>query len=209
MPVLDWTRTDLEYVRQTAPKRCVSTRSNLQHLNCHPEASRRRSGLHRRRNCSGRVRFATMSDEDKARLTRNIIAVCRARKKVIPSTSSVSTWSVQRYRQSQTARKLCCLPESHIPVAEEVGVRMAVHPDDPPPRSSACRALFPPLKICSGWLYRKQHGERFHHVHRFLRRACDNDLVDMIKQFGPRIYFTHRAPPCVKITRKPSTKRRT
>ncbi len=150
MPVLDWTRTDLESCCQTAPKRCVSTRSNLQHLTAHPEASRRRSGLHRRRNCSAAVRFATMSDEDKARLTRNTSPVCRARKKVIPSTSSVSTGAVQRYRQSQTARKLCCLPEAIIPVAEEVGVRMAVHPDDRRARSSACRALFPPLKICSG-----------------------------------------------------------
>ncbi|MCW7186262.1 mannonate dehydratase [Escherichia coli] len=27
----------------------------------------------------------------------------------------------------------------------------------------------------------------------------------MIKQFGPRIYFTHLRPPCVKITRNLST----
>ena len=26
-----------------------------------------------------------------------------------------------------------------------------------------------------------------------LRVRADNDLVDMIKQFGPRIYFTHSA----------------
>lgn len=79
-----------------------------------------------------------------------------------------------------------------IPVAEEVGVRMAVHPDDPPrpilglPRIvstvedmqwmvDTVNSMANGFTMCTG-----SYGVR-----------ADNDLVDMIKQFGPRIYFTH------------------
>lgn len=79
-----------------------------------------------------------------------------------------------------------------IPVAEEVGVRMAIHPDDPPfsvlglPRivstASDIEAIFRMadspangLCFCTG---------------SFSARA-DNDLPEMARQFGPRIHATH------------------
>src|SRR5690606_27222937 len=79
-----------------------------------------------------------------------------------------------------------------IPVAEEVGVRMCIHPDDPPfslfglPRvvstADDARALLNAvpspangLTLCAG-----SYGAR-----------CDNDLVAMAREFGERIYFVH------------------
>jgi mannonate dehydratase len=79
-----------------------------------------------------------------------------------------------------------------IPVAEEVGVRMAIHPDDPPfsvlglPRivstSSHVESIFQMadspangLCFCTG---------------SFSARA-DNDLAAMVRKFGPRIHATH------------------
>ena len=37
---------------------------------------------------------------------------------------------------------------------------------------------------------------------------ADNDLVDMIKQFGPRIYFTHLRSTLREDNPKPSMRRR-
>ncbi|NQX01969.1 mannonate dehydratase [bacterium] len=79
-----------------------------------------------------------------------------------------------------------------IPVAEEVGVRMAIHPDDPPfsvlglPRivsqASDIQAIFDMadspangLCFCTG---------------SFSARA-DNDLPEMVRKFAPRIHATH------------------
>jgi mannonate dehydratase len=79
-----------------------------------------------------------------------------------------------------------------IPVAEEVGIRMAIHPDDPPrpllglPRivSTARDAQWlldaapspaNGLTFCTG-----SYGVR-----------ADNDLVAMARQFGSHIYFAH------------------
>ncbi|MCW7186264.1 mannonate dehydratase [Escherichia coli] len=67
MSVLDWTRTDLEYVLPDGSKLCPDRSKFAAFENAHPGNVRARKRLHRRRNCSGAVRFATMSDEDKAR----------------------------------------------------------------------------------------------------------------------------------------------
>jgi len=79
-----------------------------------------------------------------------------------------------------------------VPVAQEVGVRLAIHPDDPPrpllglPRVVSTRAdaqwlldvapsVANGLTFCTGSL-----GVR-----------ADNDLVTMARHFAPRIYFAH------------------
>jgi mannonate dehydratase len=79
-----------------------------------------------------------------------------------------------------------------VPVAEEAGVRIAIHPDDPPlplfglPRvvstAADARALLIALDspangltFCAG-----SYGSR-----------ADNDLVAMIGEFAPRIHFVH------------------
>ena len=79
-----------------------------------------------------------------------------------------------------------------IPVAEEVGIRMAIHPDDPPfsvlglPRivSTACdvSAIFQMVDSLSNGLCFCTGS--------FSARA-DNDLPSMVKQFAPRIHATH------------------
>ncbi len=78
-------------------------------------------------------RFATMSDEDKARLTRNIIAG-------LPGAEEGYTLDqfrkhLELYKDIDKAKlreNFAVFLKAIIPVAEEVGVRMAVHPDDPP-----------------------------------------------------------------------------
>ena len=133
-----------------------------------------------------------MSDEDSASGPVTSLLVFRAREEGYTSTSSVNTWSCTKISTKEGKETLPSSLKAIIPVAEEVGVRMAVHlgrsaaPDPGLPRIvstiedmqwmvDTVNSMANGFTMCTG-----SYGVR-----------ADNDLVDMIKQFGPRIYFTH------------------
>ncbi|XNM61574.1 mannonate dehydratase [Escherichia coli] len=119
-----------------------------------------------------------------------MVAGLPARKKATPSTSSVTPGAVENIDKAKRRENFAVFLKAIIPVAEEVGVRMAVHPDDPP-----CPILGRPRIVSTieemQWMVDNVNSRQtVYHVHRFLRRACYNDLVDTTKQFGPR-YLLH------------------
>ena len=79
-----------------------------------------------------------------------------------------------------------------VPVAEELGVRIAIHPDDPPwslfglPRvvstAEDVRHIFNAVNVSA-------NGLTFC-VGSFGARE-DNDLLAMVREFAPRIHFAH------------------
>ena len=82
--------------------------------------------------------------------------------------------------------------ERVVPVAEQAGVRMAIHPDDPPwpifglPRI-ICRAR--DLERLTQLVDRPANGVTF--CTGSLGALAENDLPAMVRQLGPRIHFAH------------------
>lgn len=194
MPVLDWTRTDLAYelpdgsralrfdhIAFAAFELCILKRPGA--FNEYSEREQQQA----------RDYYAAMTPEQVETLTRNIIAGLPGAEEGYTLAQFQAQLDKYRHIDKATLREhmadfLCQL----VPVCEEVGVRLAVHPDDPPrpilglPRIVSTiddiawlveRVPSPMngLTMCTG-----SYGVR-----------SDNDLVAMIKTYGDRIYFTH------------------
>lgn len=194
MPVLDWTRTDLDFVQ---PDGSTALRFDQTAFAAFDLYILQRPGAEREYSEAEQQQakdYANQLDEHQAQqLQQNIIAG-------LPG--SDKDYSLQEFQdvldqyqsidENQLRKNLQNFLEKVIPVAEEAGVKMAIHPDDPPrpllglPRVVSTEAdaqnllamVDSPnngLTFCTG-----SYGAR-----------PDNDLTGMIERLGERIHFLH------------------
>lgn len=194
MPVVDWTRTDLMYrlpttgyaLRFDAIDFAAYDVFVLKRKNA--EASYSPARLK-----EAEARLKSLSDEQIEKVERNLIAGLPAtERKYNRDTMRDALADYDAIGPAELRANLAWFLSEIIPVAEEVGARMCIHPDDPPfslfglPRvvSTAADARFiletvdspaNGLTFCTG-----SYGVR-----------ADNDLVAMIGEFASRIHFAH------------------
>jgi mannonate dehydratase len=202
MAITDWTRTDLAHVMAHGG---TALRFDMVELCAYDAFVLVRQGAEAdhpaSRLAAARARLATMGESDLARLERNLIDWVPAREFVYDRTSFRRM--LDRYREITPADfrdNLVRFLQEIVPTAQEAGIRLAIHPDDPPfpifglPRVVSCaedaRALLRAspeedngLTLCTG-----SYGAN-----------PRNDLVAMAKEFASRIHFAHLR----NVTREP------
>lgn len=194
MPVLDWTRTDLDFRMSDGS---TALRFNADAFAAFELYILRRPGAeetytHEQRE-KARVYAAGLNDEEKLLLQRNIIAGLPGSDKDYSLSAFQAVLDTYQHIDEDALRKnLQRFLEEIIPVAEEAGVKMAIHPDDPPrpllglPRivsteADASRLLqtvdspVNGLTFCTG-----SYGVR-----------PDNDLPGMFERMGSKVHFLH------------------
>ncbi len=194
MPVVDWTRTNLDYALPNASR---ALRFEMTDFAAYDVYMLQREGAEQDYDAAllkrARERLDAMSDAEKVLLEENIIAGLPGgegsydRDGIRAAIAEFIALGTEGMRDN-----LFAFLREVIPVAEEAGVRMCIHPDDPPfslfglPRvvstADDARALMGEvpsvsngLTLCAG-----SFGAR-----------ADNDLIAMVREFGPQIHFVH------------------
>jgi mannonate dehydratase len=195
MPVLDWTRTDLDWLLPNGAKALRFDMARLAAFDLH---ILRRKGAEADYSDALRARarrlIESMSQTQATTLTRNVAAG-------LPGTTSDSLdlhglhdrlASYSGIGAEALRANLIAFLQAVLPAAEALGVKLTLHPDDPP------RALFGLPRIAST---EADYQALFDAAPSPANGLCfctgslgvnpDNDLAGIARRFAPRIHFAH------------------
>ena len=194
MPILDWMRTDISF---TMPDGSKALRFEKSAFVAFDVFLLKRPGSENdytpEEIKKAQLRLKSMTDEEEEVLYKNaLLGLPGSEERFTPEQILAALKAYEHIDAAKLKEHLFYFLKAVVPVAEEQGLKMAIHPDDPPypllglPRivstekdaNELLQAAPSPsngLCYCTG-----SYGVRF-----------DNDLPGMVKRLGDHIHFIH------------------
>jgi mannonate dehydratase len=194
MPILDWLRTDIAYTMADGSKALYFERAAFIAFDLfllkRPGAEKDYTEEDIKK---ATARFEQMNDAEKEKLFRNMMLGLPGSDEAFTAQQVLTALkNYEGINAKQLQQHLFYFLKQVVPVAEECGLKMAIHPDDPPypvlglPRVvsteqdaldiiNSIPSVANGLCFCSG-----SYGAR-----------ADNNLASMIQRFSNNIHFLH------------------
>jgi mannonate dehydratase len=194
MPVLDWVRTNVNYEMPDGSKALYYERAAFVAFDLfqlkRPGAEADYTAEEIKR---AKERFAAMSETEKATLFNNAMLGLPGSKEQF--TPEQIMQALDRYKGIDTAKlkeHLFYFLREVVPVAEACGLKMAIHPDDPPfpvlglPRIMSTEQDAREIIDCA-----PSPANGLCYCTGSLGVRADNDLPGMVRRLGDHIHFIH------------------
>ncbi len=194
MPILDWMRTDVSYTMKDGSKALYFERLAFiafdLYLLKRPGAEKDYTAVEIK---NAKDKFDSMSAEEKDRIFSNTLMGLPG--SVVSFTPEQILAALKTYEgiDAQKLKKhLFNFLQEVVPVAESCGLKMAIHPDDPP---------YPILGLPRVVSTEQDAAEIINAVPSVANGLCfctgsygarkDNDIPAMLKRFGDQVHFLH------------------
>ena len=194
MPVLDWTRTDLTFTYKDGSKALRYDAIALAAFDIHIlEREGAKADYTEDRQIEASSYFNCLTDEEQAQLTKNIL-------QGVPGSGDIFT--IEDYKKQLAEydhiseeilrENLSYFLRNVVPIAEELGMKLCCHPDDPPtaifglPRIVSTEA---DLLALTQTIDSPANGITY--CTGSLGPLPENDLPGIIERLGHKIHFVH------------------
>jgi len=194
MPILDWMRTDVSYTMKDGSKALYFERLAFIAFDLYmlkrPGAEKDYTAVEIK---NAQDKFDSMSAEEKERIFSNTLmglpgsVVSFTPEQILAALKSYEGIDAQKLKQH-----LFNFLQEVVPIAEACGLKMAIHPDDPP---------YPILGLPRVVSTEQDAAEIINAVPSVANGLCfctgsygarkDNDIPAMLKRFGDQVHFLH------------------